>query len=162
MAEAGPRLVCNIMISLNTHKSALAFCACMAVDAKKRQGRKGTATSTRRGTVGKVVLTVKTKRTESVFYLVRQLALLSRIKYISLSIKTPGRIHDIAVFYHSPPPESGLQREKTILKALNPLVDYFDREDVEIKGIIQTEGNEDEINELIKAFNTRDTVTVVN
>ena len=108
------------------------------------------------------MLTVKSKRAESVFYLVRQLALLSRIKYISLSIKTPGRIHDIAVFYHSPPPESGLQREKTILKALNPLVDYFDREDVEIKGIIQTEGNEDEINELIKAFNTRDTVTVVN
>ena len=84
----------------------------MAVDAKKRQGRKGTATSTRRGTVGKVVLTVKTKRTESVFYLVRQLALLSRIKYISLSIKTPGRIHDIAVFYHSPPPPRAAYREK--------------------------------------------------
>jgi len=67
----------------------------------------------------------------------------------------------MAAFYHNPP-ESGLRREKAILKALNPLVDYFDREDVEIKGIIQTEGNEDEINELIKAFNTRDTVTVVN
>jgi hypothetical protein len=38
----------------------------------------------------------------------------------------------------------------------------LNREDVATKDIVQTEGNEDEINELVKAFNTRDAVAVVN
>jgi len=133
----------------------------MVVDVKKRRRRKGATTPVGQVTVGKIRLTVKSNNAETVFNLIRQLALLTRIRSISLSIKAPGRVQDIVLIYRNPP-ESGLLREKVVLKALNPLVDYFDREDVAIKGIIQTEGKEDEINEWLKAFNTRNTVAVIN
>jgi hypothetical protein len=128
---------------------------------KREEGEKNATASVGRSTVGKITLTVKSRSVKDVHHLIRQLALLSRIRSISLYIKTPNSTHNIAVIYHSPP-ESGLLREKTVLKALSQLADYFDREDVVIKGVIQTEGNEDEINELIKAFNTHNTVTVIN
>jgi hypothetical protein len=56
----------------------------MAVDVRKRRKREKSTASVERSNVGKITLTVKSRSVKDVYHLIRQLALLSRIRSISL------------------------------------------------------------------------------